>query len=73
MKHVENESRLFLPFGIGPYMCIGYRFAMLEMKTVLARLLQVFDFKMSPGYSYKRQQALVLRPSPQARLLATKI
>ncbi|XP_033746372.1 LOW QUALITY PROTEIN: cytochrome P450 72A14-like [Pecten maximus] len=73
MEHIDNESRKFLPFAVGPYMCIGYKFALLEMKTVLARLIQEFDFKMSPGYSYKRQQALVLRPSPPARLLATKI
>ncbi|XP_060074895.1 uncharacterized protein LOC132554588 [Ylistrum balloti] len=73
MNRVENESRIFLPFAIGPYMCIGYKFSFMEMKTVLSCLIQEFDFKLSPGYTYKRQQALVLRPSPQARLRVTKI
>ena len=34
----------FLPFGLGPRMCIGMRLAMLEMKIALAHLVRTFRF-----------------------------
>ncbi|KAL0280662.1 UNVERIFIED_CONTAM: hypothetical protein PYX00_001886 [Menopon gallinae] len=42
----ENREKIipysYLPFGEGPRMCIGKRFAMLEMKTFIAKLLLHF-------------------------------
>lgn len=36
----------FLPFGDGPRNCVGLRFAYLEMRIALAKLLQQFEFSM---------------------------
>jgi len=35
----------YLPFGIGPRMCIGNRFVLMETKILLAHLLQKFTLK----------------------------
>lgn len=47
----ENKSSItpysFLPFGAGPRMCIGQRFAILEIKTAICRILQIFTFSKS--------------------------
>lgn len=37
----------YLPFGGGPRNCIGYAFAEVELRLVLARLLQRFDMRLT--------------------------
>lgn len=73
MASTEEESRKFLPFGFGPYMCIGNKFAYMEMKTVLALLLKNFKFTMAPGYTFRRVTGLVMRPSPALVLHVTEV
>ncbi|XP_051061442.1 cytochrome P450 3A31 [Phodopus roborovskii] len=45
----ENKGSIdpyaFLPFGIGPRNCIGFRFALMNMKLVLTKVLQNFSFQ----------------------------
>uniref|UniRef100_M4B8I0 Uncharacterized protein n=1 Tax=Hyaloperonospora arabidopsidis (strain Emoy2) TaxID=559515 RepID=M4B8I0_HYAAE len=43
IKHVNPFQ--FITFGGGPHQCIGMRFAMLEMQTVMAVLFSRFDIK----------------------------
>ncbi|KAI4501279.1 hypothetical protein M0802_003652 [Mischocyttarus mexicanus] len=40
-----NNSGAYLPFGLGPRMCIGNRFALLEMKVLIFHLLARCNLK----------------------------
>lgn len=48
----ENKQRhpyAFSPFGMGPRICIGYKFSMQEAKMALILLYQKFTFEHSPA------------------------
>lgn len=42
-KNIDPDT--YLPFGIGPRNCIGSRFALMELKTVIYYLLLNFRFE----------------------------
>jgi cytochrome P450 len=39
----------YMPFGVGPRVCIGQHFALLEMTLVAAMLLQRYELELPPG------------------------
>jgi cytochrome P450 len=46
---LERTAYEYLPFGAGPHMCIGWAFAMQELKVVLAMLLPRYRLSLAPG------------------------
>jgi len=55
----------FMPFSNGPRNCIGRRFAMLEMKVAISKLLMKFKFNLDPSQGeLNTQLRLTLKPNP---------
>lgn len=55
----------YIPFGDGPRICIGQRFALMEMKTNFCRILPRFEFRMSNKMKYPLEYsntAILLTP-----------
>lgn len=50
------------PFSAGPRMCIGASFATMEIKIVLATLLQRFRVELVPGAKIDRRVAITMAP-----------
>ena len=63
----------YIPFSVGPRSCIGAPFATIEIKTVLAMILQRFRFDLVPGQhivatvrtTVQPQDGILMRPYPQ--------
>ncbi|XP_074562679.1 cytochrome P450 734A6-like isoform X2 [Curcuma longa] len=59
----------FIPFGLGPRMCIGQNLALLEAKITVAVLLQRFSFRLAPSYVHAPTVLLLLYPQFGAPVL----
>ncbi len=70
---VDGAMYAYLPFLIGPRMCLGYKFALVEMKITLAVLLRKLHFDTIPGVTYKRKNRVTMRPDPSLRLRVSVI
>ncbi|KAL7411750.1 putative cytochrome P450 [Mrakia frigida] len=62
-KELEVPFAHILTFIAGPRSCIGYRFALLEIKAILFTLVRELNFRhIDPVPVYERKSSLVQRP-----------
>jgi cytochrome P450 len=52
----------YLPFGVGPRMCIGAGFGLQEATIVLATIMKHFTLSLAPGQAVWPLQRFTLRP-----------
>lgn len=62
--HLEQSSPpgAYLPFGDGPRVCIGQSFAMMEVKLLLARIVQTFHLTLVSDHPIELLPSITLRP-----------
>jgi cytochrome P450 len=60
----------YIPFGGGPRMCIGMRFAQLEIRMIVTLLLQRFELSLPDDFSLSVGQLPMLMPKKGLSLVA---
>ncbi|HEY2386541.1 MAG TPA: cytochrome P450 [Candidatus Binatia bacterium] len=58
----EQHPYLFIPFGGGAHMCIGYRFAEAQIKAAMYQLVRRYRWSVATGYVMPEQQAPIAKP-----------
>jgi len=62
----QTEQRIpftWFPFGGGPRICIGFRFAQLESAVALSMITQRYELSLIPGQKIEARPIITLRPS----------
>ncbi|TFY70559.1 hypothetical protein EVG20_g2437 [Dentipellis fragilis] len=63
-RTVPSVFSNLLTFYAGPHACIGYRFALVEMKVLLYTLIRAFDFRLAgPPEDIIPKTYIVMKPS----------
>lgn len=64
--HPEEAARrpryAYFPFGGGPRVCLGNRFAMMEAKIMMAMVIQRYRLSVLPGQKVIAEPMITLRP-----------
>jgi cytochrome P450 len=58
----KRHTHSYIPFGGGNHMCLGLRFAELQIKAVLFQLVQRYRWSVPAGYRMPVQQAPISKP-----------
>ena len=64
-----QEAYSYMPFGMGPRQCIGFRFALLEMKTAMFKILSRVKFQRAADTVSKLRFRSVLLMQPRDPIL----
>ena len=46
----KHHPWAYIPFGGGPRLCVGQRFALQEMRMFCAKLFKKFELSLAPGF-----------------------
>lgn len=68
----KEKPQAYLPFGIGPRVCIGAGFAMMETVIILSQIGQRYQFKLVPGHPVVPVARIALRPRYGMKMSLTR-
>ncbi len=77
-RFLDNEEELsrsknYIPFGLGPRLCVGDQFALLETQIILSVLYKQFSFEYTGGFDLKVEIGFNIRPQGGIKVKPTPL
>ncbi|XWS24338.1 hypothetical protein CRYUN_Cryun28dG0092700 [Craigia yunnanensis] len=72
-KESRKHLASFIPFGLGPRICVGQNLAMVELKIALAMIIRQYSLAVSPTYVHAPMLFIALQPQFGVQILFTRI
>ncbi|KAA8539725.1 hypothetical protein F0562_026417 [Nyssa sinensis] len=69
---VSNACKVpqaYVPFGLGPRLCLGRNFAMVQLKVVLSLVISNYSFSLSPNYRHSPAYRMIVEPGHGVHVL----
>ncbi|GMN41101.1 hypothetical protein TIFTF001_010316 [Ficus carica] len=67
-----KSPQAYIPFGLGPRLCLGKNFAMVELKLIISLIISKFAFSMSPNYRHSPAYRMIVEPGNGVQILIEK-
>lgn len=67
-REKEIIPNTYMPFGLGPRVCVGANFATIEATLILARFAQKYDFQLANNQDIRPVARLTTRPAEQIKM-----
>jgi len=58
----ERHTHSWIPFGGGPHLCLGMRFAEMQVKAIMHQMVRRYRWTVPRGYTMPVQQAPISKP-----------
>ncbi|KAJ4849057.1 hypothetical protein Tsubulata_029534 [Turnera subulata] len=62
----------YVPFGLGPRLCSGRNFALVQLKLVLSLIVAKFEFSLSPNYRHSPCFRMIVEPEHGVQIVIRK-
>ncbi|XP_070034033.1 cytochrome P450 714C2-like [Nicotiana tomentosiformis] len=73
IKGACKFPHVYMPFGVGPRVCLGQNLAMMELKILISLILTKFSFSLSPKYIHSPALNLLIEPGNGVYLSMRKL
>lgn len=61
--------QVYIPFGLGPRLCLGRNFALVQLKVVISLVVSKFSFTLSPKYRHSPAYRMIVEPGQGVQIL----